>query len=421
MKFLLYLSIFSARVLSKPDKVTSQNTGCHRYMLNEFKCVPSAEKSRCPGHNQTSCRRKRRNYDSKTTLGVCLWSGSDPVDGSKASTSGWLNGYMRIFLFKPLPRVADLIPFNIKSGLKTNCGKFVFIQRKGKPETIRYAKVLDGCAFDTKDPKVGCFQLWMTTALFNEFKPSKEDSAKGSISDSFTWGFRAESKTWRWEVLITSSTSPTVRFSTNAIPSAFSSLMNQTRGKEAVKTSLESTIGSSPPPLAEAKRVRLWNQDVLSKSVNIASQDTGCYRYMLENYQCVPSADKDRCPVAEFETDKVTKFPGLGYNTTIPVKPVAGGNGICGNYDSKTTLGVCLWSGSDAVDGSKASTSGWLNGYMRIFLSKPLSLVANLIQFNIKSGLKTNCGKDRIRRSRNKQNNKETFFFRQANLVANGS
>ncbi|KAH9809054.1 hypothetical protein DFH28DRAFT_596129 [Melampsora americana] len=199
MKFLLYLSIFSAGVLSKSvhHNATSLNSGCYRHMLQNYECVPSATKKRCPpkgmdikkvskvlpkehfdGVGYTTsiptnpvaggdgiCGR----YESKTTLGVCLWSGSNFIDGSDPKTSGWLNG-----------------------GLKKNCNKFVYIQRKGKPETIQYARVLDGCSFNTKDPKVGCFQMWMTISLFNKFKPSKEDSKKGSISDSFTWGFDNE-------------------------------------------------------------------------------------------------------------------------------------------------------------------------------------------------------------------------------------
>ncbi|KNZ48053.1 uncharacterized protein VP01_593g2 [Puccinia sorghi] len=40
---------------------------------------------------------------------------------------------------------------------------------------------------------------------------------------------------------------------------------------------------------------------------------------------------------------------------------VAGGNGICGNYNTDTELGVCLWSGIDET-GKDPSKSGWLSG-----------------------------------------------------------
>lgn len=37
-----------------------------------------------------------------------------------------------------------------------------YIQRQGRPETVQYANVVDGCTFLTRDPAVGCFQIWMT-------------------------------------------------------------------------------------------------------------------------------------------------------------------------------------------------------------------------------------------------------------------
>lgn len=105
-------------------------------------------------------------YNSTTTSGVCLWSGEGWVDSRHEPISGWLNG----------TSVA-------------NCNKHVYIQRQGKPETVQYAPVLDGCGFNTVTPDVGCFQVWMTIDLFDKFNPTPEQRRKFQIDDTFTWDF----------------------------------------------------------------------------------------------------------------------------------------------------------------------------------------------------------------------------------------
>ncbi|KAH9806881.1 hypothetical protein DFH28DRAFT_1011321 [Melampsora americana] len=48
-------------------------------------------------------------------------------------------------------------------------------KRKDRPETIQYAKVLDGCSLDIRVSKEGCFQMGMITALFSLFESSEDD------------------------------------------------------------------------------------------------------------------------------------------------------------------------------------------------------------------------------------------------------
>ncbi|POW14300.1 hypothetical protein PSTT_03026 [Puccinia striiformis] len=104
-------------------------------------------------------------YNSTTDLGVCLWSGAEQKSPTVES-AGWLNG------------------------LKTsNCGKQVYVQRKGQPKTVKYVKVLDGCSFDTTALSTGCFQIALTSKLFDEFNPTAKEKKDGLILDGISWDF----------------------------------------------------------------------------------------------------------------------------------------------------------------------------------------------------------------------------------------
>lgn len=175
------------------------HTLCYNYFLQKDGCVHASTDRPCNANttsgntanyigtfeNQPSRRRLGRRYDTtngslsidggdgicgayntETTSGVCLWSGSNWVDGSDPQTAGWLNG-----------------------AATGNCGKQVYIQRQGQPETVQFAPVLDGCNFWTTQPEVGCFQIWMTKDLFNKFSPTEEESRNLLISSTFTWDF----------------------------------------------------------------------------------------------------------------------------------------------------------------------------------------------------------------------------------------
>jgi len=104
-------------------------------------------------------------YNSTTEIGVCLWSGAEQVNPT-AATAGWLDG----------PKTS-------------NCHKRVYIQRTGYPGTVQYAKVLDGCGFNTVKLDVGCFQIGVTIALFNKFNPSPDEQKHQLLFGGLTWDF----------------------------------------------------------------------------------------------------------------------------------------------------------------------------------------------------------------------------------------
>lgn len=189
---------------------SSGHSGCFNYFLQKDKCVHSAAdpKIRCPANdlkmdwstpvqpftlkNQHSKRTDDRslerrydttkpsfpiasgngicgNYDSKNAIGVCLWSGPEQSN-PRPDTSGWLNG-----------------------PLHGNCGKKVFVQRKGRPETVQYAYVLDGCSFNTKNYADGCFQIGVSLALFEKFKPSQKERQDQLLYEGLSWDFLPDS------------------------------------------------------------------------------------------------------------------------------------------------------------------------------------------------------------------------------------
>lgn len=193
---------------SSPDNSTQ--SGCFNYFLKKDNCVHAAVDPaiRCPANtpnldysgpvqsftlrNQHSKRADDRSverrydttnpnfpvasgtgicgdYNSTEVIGVCLWSGPEQSSPSP-DTSGWLNG--------PLP---------------INCGKKVFVQRKGQPETVQYAYVLDGCSFNSKSYDDGCFQIGVSLALFEKFNPSPQERAKQLLYNGLSWDFLSDS------------------------------------------------------------------------------------------------------------------------------------------------------------------------------------------------------------------------------------
>ncbi|KAA1119201.1 hypothetical protein PGT21_017824 [Puccinia graminis f. sp. tritici] len=76
-----------------------------------------------------------------------------------------------------------------ESAKTSNCGKRVYIQRKGRPETVQFVKVLDGCSFNTTNPDPGCFDIALTINLFNLFNPTPEEQRDGLMYGGFTWDF----------------------------------------------------------------------------------------------------------------------------------------------------------------------------------------------------------------------------------------
>ncbi|KAI9622082.1 hypothetical protein KEM48_007392 [Puccinia striiformis f. sp. tritici PST-130] len=104
-------------------------------------------------------------YDSVNTPGVCLWSGAEQ-NNPTVSTAGWLNGFKT-----------------------SNCGKRVYVQRTGQPNTRQYVKVLDGCGLGDTAPIPGCLDLAVTLKLFNLFNPTEAENQAGKIIGGLTWEF----------------------------------------------------------------------------------------------------------------------------------------------------------------------------------------------------------------------------------------
>ncbi|KAG0152521.1 hypothetical protein CROQUDRAFT_649944 [Cronartium quercuum f. sp. fusiforme G11] len=104
-------------------------------------------------------------YNTTTQIGACIWSGDNRTDGTDPATAGWINGR-----------------FN------STCGKKLYIQRKGKPETVKYLPVLDGCNFAAQSPADGCFQIYLTEAAFLLFADQDEFN-NGYLNSSMSWDF----------------------------------------------------------------------------------------------------------------------------------------------------------------------------------------------------------------------------------------
>ncbi|POW13376.1 hypothetical protein PSTT_03830 [Puccinia striiformis] len=178
-------AVFVALSLSA---VTATNhTACYNYFLKKDGCVFSAAAAdqRCPApvkehsapvkafhakHKATQgvfsisdgegiCG----HYNSTTTAGVCLWSGSEQENPTLES-AGWLNG-----------------PPTVEREYISK-GKVI-------PETVKYAPVLDGCCFDTKSLAEGCFDIAVTIKLFNEFNPTQKEIESGMLEGGLIWDF----------------------------------------------------------------------------------------------------------------------------------------------------------------------------------------------------------------------------------------
>ncbi|KAH9449074.1 hypothetical protein MJO29_009937 [Puccinia striiformis f. sp. tritici] len=105
------------------------------------------------------------DYNSTAELGVCLWSGAEQKNPT-VETAGWLNG-----------------------AKTSNCGKRIYIQRKGQPDTVKFVKVLDGCSFGATSPDPGCFDIALTLKLFELFNPTEQEQNDGVLYGGITWDF----------------------------------------------------------------------------------------------------------------------------------------------------------------------------------------------------------------------------------------
>ncbi|KAH9812136.1 secreted protein [Melampsora americana] len=110
-------------------------------------------------------------YNSTEQPGACLWVGTEQVYGNDTHTSGWMNG-----------------------AKTSNCGKQVYVQRRGRPDKPFFVPILDGCTFYTTDITVGCFQIGITKKTFHDLEPTEEEIASGHLGD-LVWDFNSENGT----------------------------------------------------------------------------------------------------------------------------------------------------------------------------------------------------------------------------------
>ncbi|EGG02216.1 uncharacterized protein MELLADRAFT_91542 [Melampsora larici-populina 98AG31] len=118
----------------------------------------------CGFYNTTSDLGEAHAGYVKPNLGVCIWSGSDTT-GNSTTDNGWLN-----------------------QATSDNCNKQIYIQRQGQPDTVKFVPVIDSCNFNTVDPALGCFQVFVTRALYDSFNPTQEELNSGALNN-ITWDF----------------------------------------------------------------------------------------------------------------------------------------------------------------------------------------------------------------------------------------
>ncbi|MBW0559062.1 hypothetical protein O181_098777 [Austropuccinia psidii MF-1] len=133
---------------------------------------------------------------------------------------------------------------------------------------------------------------------------------------------------------------------------------------------------------------------------NDLQEDNGhtlCYNYFLEKDKCVYGAanETERCDETTGKPRKTVSQGAFRFQNPTPTlpnyqplvrryntqndsnsRPIESGPGICGDYDTNTFKGVCLWSGPMKSDGSNPAKAGWLNGarsdncYKRIYIQR---------------------------------------------------
>ncbi|KAA1065170.1 hypothetical protein PGTUg99_016574 [Puccinia graminis f. sp. tritici] len=105
------------------------------------------------------CPRPSGKLDPSWNYGVCLWAGSGK------GSSGWVD-----------------------DNNHRNCGKKVYIQRRGQPGTVIFARVVGGCDFGKVTEDAACFNLAVGPNLFRALNPTAEEKNQHKIKE-VSWDF----------------------------------------------------------------------------------------------------------------------------------------------------------------------------------------------------------------------------------------
>ncbi|MBW0533189.1 hypothetical protein O181_072904 [Austropuccinia psidii MF-1] len=187
-------------------------------------------------------------------------------------------------------------------------------------------------------------------------------------------------------------------------------LVEKPADESSTKVSTTQDVNQTSLPTSEPAQ-NGTQQPTSNSSTSPPPGQTICYNYFLEKDGCVSSSPRnsERCPEGKFtpggglfnkqlnQTGPVNRKRGIyqtfsrRYDTYSFQKafPIAGGSGICGDYDGNAQEGVCLWSGP-SNSGADPATAGWLNGAARGNCGKRLYVqrqgVANPVFLNVVDG-----------------------------------
>ncbi|KAH9815447.1 secreted protein [Melampsora americana] len=103
------------------------------------------------------------NLFKSSQPGACLWAGGRDAQGNP--TGGWVASFKQ-----------------------SNCGKQLYLMRKGRPDTVQYIPVVDGCDFGITSPDTGCFQIAVTEKTFWDMNPTEQEQKQGYLTE-LTWDF----------------------------------------------------------------------------------------------------------------------------------------------------------------------------------------------------------------------------------------
>ncbi|MBW0485029.1 hypothetical protein O181_024744 [Austropuccinia psidii MF-1] len=189
---LLTLSILSF-VMS-----AEEHSGCYRHFLQTDHCVTAAVgKDRCKKNKKLEVNGKVLKFDSATSLAMAsnkhnLTRRYDTYGKSYVAQGAELCGKYNSTTDPGACLLYGSTDLGwITSQFTKNCGKTLYVQRKGLPKTVKYVQVIDACPFSNKRPTDNCFEVAFTHKTFMDFEPTKQEIADSGVFN-ITWNFDNE-------------------------------------------------------------------------------------------------------------------------------------------------------------------------------------------------------------------------------------